>query len=233
MTDDIESDNVLFRMDIDNLQSEGNEMSIEDIFGPGSNVDRRYIENHEKLVDTINKLRGLKADLKLVLTMGGFDLQHVGHFRYLELAKNAGDLLVVGLDSDQKLKIKKGEDRPINHLSERVETLAHLRHVDLITAKHSSDPKYNLITLLQPDVLIATEGTYNDEQIVKLRELFPKVDIQVLPPQATTSTSAKIRRLYMFLVDKILGPIEKLQSDLSSIQELLKSVGGENNNERK
>lgn len=225
MTRLAESDTVLAIQNIDNLRKGVQAMSLNDFFGPGSNVKVRYISDHTELVKKINAARVIKPELKLVLTMGGFDLQHIGHYRYLEIAKNSGDLLVVGLDSDEKLKKKKGDDRPINPLEERMEALAHCRHVDLITVKHSDEPKYNLIKLLKPDVLIATKGTYDEEGLKTVQAIDEHMVIQILEPQARTSTSAKMRKLYMMLADKIRGPIEKLYEDLGTIIARLNDAG--------
>lgn len=75
----------------------------------------------------------LKAKgLKVVFTPGAYDMIHVGHARYLALAKSLGDILVVGLNSDKSIKIYKGEDRPILSQERRAEMLAHLASVDYV-----------------------------------------------------------------------------------------------------
>lgn len=79
--------------------------------------------------------------------------------------------------------------------------LTHVRHVDLVTLKPKDAPKWALIKLLKPDVLIATQGTYTPEQIKKLKKICGQV--VVLEPQAITSTSAKLRRLNIGLSQKM------------------------------
>jgi len=139
--------------------------------------------------------------MKIVLTQGSFDMIHVGHGRYLREAKKHGDLLIVGLDSDAKIKYRKGPERPVVPQEERVEMLMHLRYVDLVFVKELKDPKWSLIKAVRPDVLIATQTTYTKEKLKELKKYCGKV--LVLEPMATTSTSAKIRRLQMSTAKKL------------------------------
>ena len=84
----------------------------------------------ESLAELAEHLRGI--GLRLVLTSGSFDLVHLGHVKYLAKAKELGDVLIVGVDSDAKIRRRKGEDRPMVPQSERLEMLAHQRPVDVI-----------------------------------------------------------------------------------------------------
>lgn len=138
---------------------------------------------------------------KIVLTQGSFDLLHIGHARYCEKAKSYGDLLIVGVDSDQKVRARKGKNRPIVPQSERMEMLTHLRSVDYVVLKEISDPKFNLIKLIKPDVLVATKDTYDTSTIRQLETLCGK--IVVLEPMATTSTTGKIRLMQMKTANSI------------------------------
>lgn len=70
---------------------------------------------------------------KIVLANGCFDILHVGHARYLEAAKKYGDFLVVGVNSDEQVRLLKGADRPLNSERERAELIAALRSVDVVT----------------------------------------------------------------------------------------------------
>lgn len=102
----------------------------------------------EKLKERLKVIEG-----KIVFTNGCFDILHIGHLRYLEEAKKLGDILVVGVNSDESVKRLKGEKRPINKLSERMEMLAGLKPVDYVTYFEEDTP-YNLIKLLMPDILV-------------------------------------------------------------------------------
>lgn len=163
------------------------------------NAKGRYIEGYEQLNKIVKALRTIGA--RVVLTQGAFDFIHIGHFLYLEKAKQHGDVLIVGVDSDEKVRSRKGPDRPIVNEKERVQMLTHIRHVDLVTIKSKDAPKWKLIKLLRPDVLIATQDTYTPEQIKALKKICGEVI--VLDPQATTSTSAKLRRLNIGLSQKM------------------------------
>lgn len=133
------------------------------------------------------------AGKKIVLTQGSFDMLHIGHGRYLSKAKQAGDILIVGVDSDEKIRHRKGPDRPVVPQNERLEMLSYMDSVDHVILKELDEPKWSLIKAITPDVLIATVGTYAPEQLPKVSKLCGEVT--VFPAQATTSTSAKLRRL--------------------------------------
>ena len=105
-----------------------------------------------KLVPLLEQAR--RAKQRIVFTNGCFDLMHIGHTRYLEAAKGLGDLLVVGVNSDASVKsLKKASDRPIVGEAQRAEVLAALASVDYVVIFPEPDP-LNLITTLQPDVLV-------------------------------------------------------------------------------
>jgi D-beta-D-heptose 7-phosphate kinase/D-beta-D-heptose 1-phosphate adenosyltransferase len=101
-----------------------------------------------------NKLEPLKAAGKrIVFTNGCFDILHVGHVRYLKDAKNEGDVLIVGLNSDRSVRQIKGPTRPIVSEKERAEVLASLECVDFVTLFDEPDP---LVTIekLMPHILV-------------------------------------------------------------------------------
>jgi D-beta-D-heptose 7-phosphate kinase/D-beta-D-heptose 1-phosphate adenosyltransferase len=103
-------------------------------------------------------LRRIVDDLKtegkrIIFTNGCFDLLHVGHIRYLEKAKAIGDILVVGLNSDQSVRNLKGEGRPILPDEERAEILSGLWCVDYVTIFDEPTP-LELIHSLQPHILV-------------------------------------------------------------------------------
>ncbi len=176
------------------------------VLGYGSNPEARFIRDHATLRAYVEALKTL--GMKIVLTSGTFDLIHVGHARYMERAKSYGDVLIVGVDSDAKVKKRKGPTRPIVPEEERVQMLAFLRSVDLITLKHIDDPKWNLIKLVEPDCLIVTAETYEAAELKKLEKYCGKV--VVLAPQATTSTSAQIRRMQISWSANIVEPLTEV-----------------------
>jgi D-beta-D-heptose 7-phosphate kinase/D-beta-D-heptose 1-phosphate adenosyltransferase len=101
---------------------------------------------------------------KIVFTNGCFDLLHVGHIRYLSKAKELGDYLIVGLNSDKSVKNLKGENRPINIFEDRAKLLMALTSVDMVLVFEEQTPK-NLIQEILPDILVKG-GDYKIENIV-------------------------------------------------------------------
>ena len=175
----------------------------------------------EDVAPKVEQLR--KQGKKIVLTQGTFDLVHIGHARYCQRAKEYGDVLIVGVDSDAKVKQRKGPDRPIVPEAERLEMLTYLRSVDLVVLKRVDAPKHLLVKLVKPDVLIATKETYTKPQLEALEKACGKV--VVLEPQALTSTSAKVRLLQIGAARKIA---ETLSAKLvSAIEEVLQELKGE------
>ena len=185
-----------------------------EIFGQESNFNRRYISDFKKLGEIISHCRGL--GLKVVLTQGTYDMVHIGHARYFEEAKKYGDVLVIGVDSDEKVRTRKGPERPVVPQEERMEMVAHLRPVDIVVLKELKHPHWHLIKTVKPDVLIATKETYSKKQLKDLKKHCGEV--VVLEPMATTSTSAKIRKLQIStakslgqaLTPKIMSIIEEV-----------------------
>jgi len=111
----------------------------------------KNILSWEELKETVERLR--EKGGKVVFTNGCFDILHAGHVRYLKQARAAGDILVLGLNSDSSVRKIKGEKRPIVPQKERAEVVASLRSVDYVTIFEETTP-LNLIEFLKPDVLV-------------------------------------------------------------------------------
>jgi rfaE bifunctional protein nucleotidyltransferase chain/domain len=174
----------------------------------------------KQILPVVEQLRAEKK--KIVLTQGSFDMVHIGHARYCEKAKSYGDVLIVGVDSDKKVRERKGPERPIVPEDERLEMLVHLRAVDFVVLKKLEAPKWELIKLVKPDVLVATKETYNETQLEQLKEWCKKVI--VLDPMATTSTSAKLRLMQMGAAKKLSKVFS--QKLIKSIEEVLAELKG-------
>ena len=91
---------------------------------------------------------------KLGFVNGCFDVLHIGHIRLFEFAKKHCDILVVGIDTDERVKELKGPDRPINNQDERAEFLMNLKNVDKVCFFSSDDGLTNLIKDTLPDIMI-------------------------------------------------------------------------------
>jgi rfaE bifunctional protein nucleotidyltransferase chain/domain len=162
------------------------------LFADASNFDQRFVEDYDKIETTVNALRTL--GFKVVLTSGSFDIIHEGHSMYLEAARQFGDFLIVGLDSDEKIRARKGENRPVVPQVERLRMVTHQRGVGLVTLKNTQHPKWALIKAVRPDVLVATEETYTQEEIRELEANYCG-RVEVLGRMATVSTSARLREV--------------------------------------
>lgn len=185
------------------------------------NTHSQIITDYKKLLPILEKYRTEKK--KIVLTQGSFDMVHIGHARYCEQAKSYGDVLIVGVDSDEKVRDRKGADRPIVPEDERLEMLTHLRAVDVVVLKPLKAPKWDLIKLIKPDVLVATKQTYTPDKVEELKQWCKEV--VVLEPMATTSTSAKLRRMQMGEAKKLSTVFSKKL--ITSIEEVLAELKGE------
>ena len=94
-----------------------------------------------------------RAGKTIVFTNGVFDLLHPGHIRYLQQARQLGDALMVGVNSDRSVRANKGPDRPIMPEAERAEILSALTCVDGVVIFDEETPR-DLIAALQPDMLV-------------------------------------------------------------------------------
>jgi D-beta-D-heptose 7-phosphate kinase/D-beta-D-heptose 1-phosphate adenosyltransferase len=116
----------------------------------------------EALAGRLEDLR--KTGKRVVFTNGCFDILHIGHVRYLSAARDEGDLLVIGLNSDQSVRSIKGKQRPIVAQDQRLEILASLQFVDYITLLDEPDPQ-KLIQLLKPTILVKG-ADWNEGEII-------------------------------------------------------------------
>lgn len=185
--------------------------NIKDIFKQSSDVKSRYVPNYKELEEMVKHLK--QGGYKIVLTQGVYDLIHEGHAKYLESARSQGDVLIVGVDSDALTRKRKGPDRPIVPQNERLNMLVHLRSVDIVTLRDIKNGIGDLIRLVKPDVYVASEGTTDFTK--SLRDEYKPYckKIVVLAPQATTSTTARIRNLTIEGAQKLALEVSKLTED--------------------
>ena len=121
-------------------------------------------EHKRKSVEELEEILSQKGKKKVVFTNGCFDILHAGHVKYLARARELGDLLVVGLNSDASVKRLKGETRPINSQDDRACVLSGLGFVDYVVI-FDEDTPLNLITKIKPDVLVKG-ADYKDKEVV-------------------------------------------------------------------
>lgn len=131
---------------------------------------------------------------KIVFTNGCFDILHLGHIDYLAAASELGDLLVIGLNTDQSVSKIKGSNRPIQDEISRAFVLASLGFVDAVVF-FGEDTPYNLINTIQPDILVKG-ADYKPEDIVGYDIVKNKggevVTIEFLEGYSTTAIEKKI-----------------------------------------
>ena len=131
---------------------------------------------------------------RIVLTNGCFDILHAGHARYLRQAAGLGDVLVVGLNSDDSVRRLKGPGRPVVAAVQRAEVLAGLEAVDAVLVFDELDPE-RVIRALRPDVLVKG-GDWTVDRIVGAEFVQSRGGVvRSLPYVAGTSTTELIRRI--------------------------------------
>jgi len=132
---------------------------------------------------------------KIVFTNGCFDILHLGHIDYLSKAKDEGNILIIGLNTDNSVSRIKGKNRPITDENSRAKILASLQFVDAVTFFDEETP-YELISFVQPDVLVKGSD-YKPEEIVGYDIVKAKngkvVTIDFLEGYSTTAIEKKIK----------------------------------------
>lgn len=159
---------------------------------PIKKLTNKIVTDYSKLAKVTEALRELGH--KIVLTIGSWDLLHIGHVRYLLKAKSYGDILVVGVDSDRGIKLYKGPLRPIVPQDERIEMVSYQSCVDYITIIDDVDEKgawqYEIIEQIRPDIFVAVEDSYSQKQCKDIEQFCGQ--LVVLPRQAENTSTSKL-----------------------------------------
>ncbi len=138
----------------------------------------------------------MRAGKRLVFTNGVFDVLHAGHVSYLKEARQLGDLLIVGLNSDESVrKLGKGPERPIHCLEDRAVVMSSLRFVDGVISFSDTDP-CSIISILKPEIHVKG-GDYAPEDLPEARIIRGYggeiVIVPLLPGRSTTEIAKRIR----------------------------------------
>ena len=144
---------------------------------------------------TVLQALELRERKRLVFTNGVFDILHAGHVRYLQEARLLGDMLIVGVNSDDSVRrLAKGENRPINSLEDRQAVLEGLRCVEGAVAFEEDTPEH-LISILKPEIHVKG-GDYTVEQLPesKIVQAYGG-EVVILPLLEGRSTTNTLRRL--------------------------------------
>jgi FAD synthetase len=144
----------------------------------------------EEAIRLSKKIR--KTGKRIVLTGGCFDVLHLGHIKFLESAKKQGDILFVFVESDEKVKEIKKENRPINNQNDRADVLSSIRFIDYIIKIpfFANNNEYDkLVTYLKPSVIAVTKTS---EVVKHAKRQAEKIGARVaqvigrIPDQSTT-----------------------------------------------
>jgi D-beta-D-heptose 7-phosphate kinase/D-beta-D-heptose 1-phosphate adenosyltransferase len=147
-------------------------------------------------IEFAGRARG--AGKSIVFTNGVFDILHPGHVRYLKEARSLGDLLIVGVNSDQSARAQgKGLDRPVNPEAERCEVLSALACVDAVVVFEEDTP-HEIITAIQPDILV--KGADWGENAIVGRDVVEArggkvIRLPMAEGYSTTSILERVRRM--------------------------------------
>lgn len=157
------------------------------------------MKNIFKAGDDLDFVKELKAqNKKIVFTNGVFDIIHRGHVEYLVEAKNCGDVLIVGMNSDSSVKLIKGDKRPIVPEDNRAFVLANLKPVDYVVI-FSEDTPYNTINKIVPHYLV--KGADWDEDKIVGSDIVKKSGgeikrIKFVENNSSTNIIERITELY-------------------------------------
>ena len=179
----------------------GKSVSVIGNYNISKNDISEYFENNIKLNNKpnkfiydyeIEKIEALSKCNNIVFTNGCFDILHSAHIKNLQFAKSMGDILVVGLNSDESIKRLKGSDRPINNIDERSLILSLFDFVDYIII-FSEDTPLNIIKLLKPNTLVKGSD-YKKENIIGSEYVNNIILFDYINGKSSTSVINKIKK---------------------------------------
>lgn len=169
--------------------------TINEIIDYESKINKPSNTKYISALDEISKICiNLKSrNKRIVFTNGCFDILHSGHINYLEKAKQNGDILIVGLNSDKSVTNLKGINRPINTQKDRIIMLTALESVDYVVTFEEDTP-YKLIESLKPDILVKG-ADYNGKEVIG-EDIVKEVKlIEFVKNKSTTNLINKIREM--------------------------------------
>ena len=158
------------------------------------NDKNNYKQNNKIIYDyEIDKIKKLSKNKNIVFTNGCFDILHSAHIKNLIFSKSKGDILVVGLNSDESIKRLKGLDRPINDINERSTILSLFDFVNYIII-FSDDTPLNILTYLKPNILVKGSD-YNVENIIGKEFVENVILFDYIENKSSTNIIKKIKNI--------------------------------------
>ncbi len=146
------------------------------------------IKDFEQITRIAKRLK--EQGRKIIFTNGCFDILHRGHATYLQKAKELGDILILGLNSDESIRRLKGENRPINSLEDRAFLIGALESIDFVVP-FTQDTPYELIKLVQPNILVKG-ADYKGKEVVGSDIADEVMLIDFVAGKSTTNLIGKI-----------------------------------------
>jgi D-beta-D-heptose 7-phosphate kinase / D-beta-D-heptose 1-phosphate adenosyltransferase len=149
-----------------------------------------HIKTWEEISSIVSELKN--KNRRIVFTNGCFDILHTGHVKYLEKSKSFGDILILGLNSDESVRRLKGENRPINSQYDRAYILASLEVIDFVVIFEDETP-LDLIKLIQPDIIVKG-GDYEGKEVVGQDIAKELKIVQFIVGKSTTKIIKRIQK---------------------------------------
>ena len=167
-------------------------VTLDEIDIDKNSIKNTVVQNKIKTREEIVCLLRAKKNQKIVFTNGCFDILHVGHVKYLEIAKTFGDILIVGLNSDNSIRRLKGQNRPINVLEDRACILASLESVSYVIPFEEDTPR-ELIYSIKPDVLVKG-ADYKGKEVVGSDSAKEVRLVELVEGKSTTTIIERVRK---------------------------------------
>jgi D-beta-D-heptose 7-phosphate kinase/D-beta-D-heptose 1-phosphate adenosyltransferase len=167
--------------------------TLTEIIAYESSINKSSSDGHIKTFNEISVIvKNLKSNgKKIVFTNGCFDIIHIGHIKYLEAAKSFGDILILGLNSNNSVRRLKGKSRPINHQDDRAYIIASLEVIDYVVI-FDEDTPIDLIEIVKPDILVKG-GDYEGKKVVGQSIAKELKLINSIDGKSTTKTIERIQ----------------------------------------
>lgn len=164
-------------------------IQYEQLINQNNNIHSKIIYDYE-----INKIQKISNNHKnIVFTNGCFDILHSGHIKNLQFSKKNGDILVVGLNSDESIKKLKGPERPINDINERSTILSLFNFVDYIII-FSEDTPFSVLKILKPHILVKGSD-YKIENIIGSEFVEKVILFDYIDGKSSTNIIKKIKNI--------------------------------------
>jgi D-beta-D-heptose 7-phosphate kinase/D-beta-D-heptose 1-phosphate adenosyltransferase len=154
-------------------------------------IINKVIYNYES--EKIQNIKNSNLNKKIVFTNGCFDILHSAHIKILQFSKKQGDILVVGINSDESIKKLKGSERPINNIEERTNILSLFDFIDHIIIFNDDTP-YNIIELLKPNILVKGSD-YKKEDVIGNKLVDDVILFDYIQNKSTSLVVNKIKKI--------------------------------------